>query len=339
MPEDAIAATPSNRAREPRRARRGALWAAAITVVVLGAGVLWLLRDPMPYFEARRTGVRHVEEGAVTSGAGHHARPVRIEGANGLVVELLLRYPAVDSAMVRPNATALRTPDAATGRRPAFLILGGYRSGERAAALIDDTRGTLVASFSYPYNGPLNPKGLQVLPLVPAIRHAIWDTPPAVLLALEYLRERPDVDPRRLELVGASFGAPFAAVAAVLDQRVARLWLVHGAGEPFALIRHNLRRSVSFAPARTAVAAVATLFASGPRLAPERWVPRVAPRPVIMINATDDERLPRHAIETLHRSLAGPGEVIWLEGQHVQSNRASIIRELVETVLARAERP
>lgn len=310
--------------------------------LALGAWALWLLRDPVPHFTARRTSVRRVEEGPVTPSAGHHSRAIRIEGANGLAVELLMRYPAPDAAgsssTVIPDASA----DGSVGaelRRPAFLILGGYRSGERAATLLEDTQGNIVASFSYPYEGPLNPKGLQVLPLVPAIRHAIWETPPAVLLALDYLRSRRDVDSTRVELVGASFGAPFAAVAAALDTRVSRLWLVHGAGRPYVLIRHNLRRSVPFAPARSLVAALATVFASGPRLAPERWVPRVAPRPVIMINAIDDERLPRVAIETLHKSLAGPGEVIWLEGPHVQANRAAVIQDLVETVLARAARP
>lgn len=305
---------------------------------MLGAWTLWLLRDPAPHFAARRTRVARVTEGPVTASAGHHSRAVRVEGANDLAVELLLRYPAADSA---PAPAVDGDGNAATPvtRRPVFLILGGYRSGERAATLLDDTHGNVVASFSYPYDGPVNPKGLGVLPLVPAIRRAIWDAPPAVLLALDYLRARADVDPARVELVGASFGAPFAAVAAALDSGVTRLWLVHGAGQPYVLIRHNLRRSVPFGPARSLVAAIATVFASGPRLAPERWVPRVAPRPVIMVNATNDERLPRPAIETLHASLAGPGEVIWLEGPHVQSNRAAVIQGLVETVLARAARP
>lgn len=327
-----------------RRSRRVLL--GSLLAVVLGAAATtaWLLRDPMPYFAERRAPLAVVDEGEATWSAGHISRPVRITAANGLTAELLIRYPdpgpgggTFPGGTARePVLTATEDPNA---RRPVFLILGGYRTGERAATLVEDTRGAIVAALSYPYTGPLNPKGLSVLPLVPAIRRAIFDTPPAVLLAVEYLRTRPDVDPNRIELVGASFGAPFATIAAVLDSGVSRLWLVHAAGAPFTLIDHGLKKSIAFPPVRWLVAGLANVLAAGPRLTSEVWLPEVAPRPVILINASDDERLPRPAIEALHASAREPKDVIWLPGQHVQSNREDVIRRLVETVLARAGLP
>jgi dienelactone hydrolase len=159
-----------------------------------------------------------------------------------------------------------------------------------------------------------------------------------VLLVLDYLLSRADVDSARVELVGASFGTPFATIAAALDERVTRLWSVHGAGEPYTLMSHNLQRRLPWAPARATVAGLANLLAAGPRMAPERWISRIAPRPFIMINATEDERLPRDAVMTLFDSARNPKEIIWLPGMHVQSNRTEILQGLVRTVLERAAR-
>jgi hypothetical protein len=125
-------------------------------------------------------------------------------------------------------------------------------------------------------------------------------------------------------------------MTAALDARVTRLWLVHGAGEPYTLLEHNLVKSVPWRVPRQMVAALANILASGPRLAPERWVARVTPRPVVMINATEDERLPRPAIETLHDAARQPKEIIWMPGLHVQSNRKDILQGLVRTVLSKS---
>ncbi len=143
----------------------------------------------------------------------------------------------------------------------------------------------------------------------------------------------------RVELVGVSFGAFFAPIAAALDQRVTRLWLIHGAGRPYTLFDYSLERYVPYSAPRALVAGVVNVLAGGPRLAPELWVPQVAPRPVIMINASDDERLPREPIYALHASALEPKEVIWLPGQHVQPNREEVVRQLMDVVLSHAAEP
>jgi dienelactone hydrolase len=297
---------------------------AGIVLVLVGAVAIgWLLRDPEPYFAERRgTLVESTLEPLESDGRFANER-VRVRSSSGLATEILLRRP-VDSAGVR--------------RRPVFLMLGGYETGQRAATLIDDTQGNIVVAMAYPYDGNVKVKGLAVVPEVPRIRQALRDTPPAVLLVLDYLLSRPDVDRARIELVGASFGTPFATIAAALDERVTRLWSVHGAGEPYTLMSHNLQRRLPWAPARATVAGLANLLAAGPRMAPERWISRIAPRPFIMINATEDERLPRDAVMTLFDSARNPKEIIWLPGMHVQSNRTEILQGLVRTVLERAAR-
>jgi hypothetical protein len=315
----------------PRRPGRG--WRILLGLVVLGvsavaAAVLWLTRDPLPHFQARRSKLQSVTEYTPARAGGYVTQGVRLRATSGLSVDLLVRAPDTSAVPADPGT-----------RRPLYLILGGYRTGDRAATLITDTRGAVVAALAYPYAGPVDVKGIRIIGQVPAIRRAILDTPPAIQVALDHLLTRPDVDFARVELVGASFGVPFATIGAALDDRVSRLWLAHGAARPRQLLEHGLRRSIPWAPARAVVAAVAYVLAGGPRLAPEVWIPRVSPRPVIMINAADDERLPRQAIDALYASARPPKERIWLTGGHVLPGRTDVIRDLVETVLSRAARP
>jgi hypothetical protein len=287
----------------------------------------WLLRDPVPRMRARHGTLAEARTEPVDSAGAYVNERVVVRSSSGLRSEMLLRRPA------RVDARS------AVRRLPVFLILGGHESQERAATLIEDPGDNIVVALAYPFDGNPRVKGLAVVPLVPRIRKALLDTPPAVMLAIDYLRARPDVDSTRIELVGASFGAPFAAMTAALDTRVSRLWLVHGAGEPYTLLEHNLQSSISWKVPRAMVAALANVLAAGPRFAPERWVPLVSPRPVIMINATEDERLPRASIETLHNSAREPKEVIWFPGMHIRSNRRAIIEGLVKIVLERSAMP
>ncbi len=296
-----------------------------VVTILLGIGGCtgWLLRDPVAHIMSRRATEQHVTLHDTRTDPGHRNERLRITGANGLAFDLQLRFPI----------------DSANTRRPVFIILGGYRTGDRAATLIPDTRGNIVVALSYPYDGDLGLKGLAVLPAIPKLRQAILDTPAAVMLALDYLLTRPDVDSSRVELVGASFGTAFGTFVGAVDGRVSRTWSVHGAARPYDQIELNLRRQIPWATVRVPIAALATLLASGWHLDPARWAPRIAPRPFVMINARDDERMPRPAIDALYARAVQPKELIWLDGPHVQSNRASVLASLVETVLTRASRP
>ena len=65
-----------------------------------------------------------------------------------------------------------------------------------------------------------------------------------------------------------------------------------------------------------------------------RWVPQIAPRPFMMVNALGDERFPRRAVDALYASARQPKELIWMRGAHVHADSATV-RRLVEIVLAR----
>ena len=308
------------------RARRAAKWSGLVVAgltILAAIATVWLLRDPRPRIAARRA---HLLDAAVTTAPGdslHRVDLVRLRSASGLEVEL---------AVKRPIANTSGPGD--SSRYPLVILLGGHRTGRNAVHLIEHTRGTVVAALSYPFDGNHRVKGLAIVREVPKIRRAILDTPPALLLALDYLAAQPYVDPRQIEAVGVSLGAPFVTIGGALDERIDRVWIVHGTGGIYTPLEFNLRRQVGSRVASVPIAALASLLISGPRLKPERWIPRIAPRRVVMINASDDARLPRQSIESLYRAALEPKEMIWVAGGHVRSE-AEAVRPLVALVLDR----
>ena len=287
------------------------------------AASAWLLRDPTPHFAERRSQLIGSDTIARRADSLSSDLELRLHAANGFAVDVAVRRPVTAAP---PRSRRL------------FVILGGQRAGKEAALLFPDTRGTVVAAIEYPYHGAPNPKGIAVVGQVPAIRRAILDTPPAIMLALDHLRAMPDVDTTRVELIGASFGAPFAAIAAALDERVTRLWLLHAAADPYRLLEHNMHKYIGVAPLRAAAAGIANVLIAGPRLDPSRWVARVAPRPVIMINALEDERIPRPLVDRLFATASQPKAQYWLPGMHMQRNRRDVLGALVDTVMTLAQR-
>ena len=290
-------------------------------LAVAVASVAYLLRDPSPRFLARRSRLASVVEDPPQIRAGSSFQRVTLTAESGLSVELAVRRVLGDS-----------------GRRlPVVVILGGHLTGAAAAELVGETPGVAVAAMSYPFTGNPRPGTATFIREIPQIRAAFLDTPPALMLVADYLDRRPDIDRHGIEAVGVSLGAPFVTIAAALDTRFRRVWAMHGSGGSYAPLEASMRQTVAFAPARKLGAAVASVIIAGPRLAPERWARRISPRPFIMVNATDDERLPRRSVDALYHGAAHPKERIWMSGRHIRGD-AETIGRLVRLVLDRIAR-
>jgi len=119
-----------------------------------------------------------------------------------------------------------------------------------------------------------------------------------------------------------------------LDPRFTRVWAIHASGGSYAPLELNMRRTIPFAPARIAAAAIANVIIAGPRLDPSRWAGRIAPRTFMMVSASADERMPLAKVEELFRSAREPKQQIWMPGGHVHGDSATITR-LVQIVMSR----
>jgi fermentation-respiration switch protein FrsA (DUF1100 family) len=300
-----------------RRALRGVALVAGVVVLGVAGSLVWLrLKDPVPHFDARRGQVADVQRDGVTVEDGHRLEAVTVRSSSGMAVPMLIKRPDRD------------------GAAPLVLLLGGHVTGRDAARLIPDTQGHVIVALSYPYLGPHRMKGLEIFRWAPDIRQALVDTPPAIQLALDWLLQQPWVDAREVHGIGASLGTPFMVVAAARDPRITHLWSVHGAGRSRDLLEHNAKATLPAAVAPLA-GFLADIIVGGPYLTPERWVAQVAPRPFFMLNASADERLPRHTIEALYAAAQQPKSITWFPGGHVLRSRPEIVQGLVTTVLDR----
>jgi len=311
---------PPSRPARPRRWPRAtkALAIIGTAAILVAPAVAYLLRDPLPRFLERRSSLASVTEGARIVDPDYVLTPVRVTATSGLAVDLMVRRPTADSGK----------------RLPLAVILGGHYTGRKAVDRLGPAPGVIVAALSYPFGGDPRPDALTFLREIPKIRGAFLDTPPAIMLALDYLRKLPDVDTTRVEAIGVSLGAPFICIAGALDTRFTRVWAIHGSGGSYVPLEANMKRNVPIAPVRALAAGIANIIISGPRLDPVRWVPQIAPRPFVMVNASEDERMPRSAIDALYASAREPKELVWMSGRHIHSDRETIQR-LVAIVMGR----
>lgn len=231
---------------------------------------------------------------------------------------------------------SLRVPLGVNESRPLVLLLGGQRTGRHAVKLVSDTRGAVIAALSYPYAGDADAQGLGLLMELPEMRQALVDTTPAVLLALDYLLQQAYVDPGHVELAGVSLGAFLVSIPGALDARIGRVWLIHGAGDPASVLEENpqIRNYLSWPPARRLTAKILAAALNVHHLRPELWVGRISPRPVVIVNARDDEALPAASIAALHAAARDPVEIVWTEGLHIMPGRRDIVDALAQMVLS-----
>lgn len=214
---------------------------------------------------------------------------------------------------------------------PVLLVLGGHRTGSRAVELVGDPGPFAMVMLDYPYDGPQSIHGLaEILRYLPRIRRALLDIPPAISLTVDWLLQQPWADKERIVMIGVSLGAPFAATAAALDQRLAALWLAHGAADNRLWLQANLARRIEGEMLQSLAATVLIWIANGPTFDTAARVSAVSPRPVLVIGARADERTPSGQTERLFAAANEPKSLRWTDGMHIEPGR----REVIDALLA-----
>ena len=239
---------------------------------------------------------------------------VRLRGADGLTASGQLLQPATRS------------------RNAAVLLQNGRELNSEALRFLPSDFGDVVVlSLDYPEELPYSLSVADLLLRGDDLQRAAARIARMFSLGADYLVSRGDVDTTRLVLVATSFAVPFAAQTAALDTRFANVGLIYGAGRMESVLAANLALRPAFLRRPAAWLAMRPFR----DFAPERYVGRISPRPVVMVNGIDDPQMPRSAVEALYAAAREPKELIWLQTGHLMPNDSTLIRALVDTALER----
>lgn len=134
--------------------------------------------------------------------------------------------------------------------------------------------------------------------------------------AVDYLEQRPDCRPGKTGVIGTSMGGFIAAAFAGADTRVQapvllfsgadwRLWFT--TGNPGVVgIFYQLGNQLSLDAVVTAL----------DPLDPNKWVAKIAPRPVLMVHGDADDAVPPLTGQALYDAALDPKAMLWYHGGH-----------------------
>jgi fermentation-respiration switch protein FrsA (DUF1100 family) len=224
---------------------------------------------------------------------------------------------------------------------PVIVVMGGEGTGKDAVDLVGAPQGVAYVALDYPYEGDQELDAFwESLTAIPGIQQAFLDSPPAMSLAVDWAEQQSWFDPDRVELVGASLGVPFTAVAGALDSRFTRVWLLHGGAENLPWVMHVGQRYVENEFLRGLLARLALLLVYGNSFETLDWIPEIAPRPLVVVAARDDDFVPPEAQQPFVEAAATSEhiEVVWTEGRHIRPTRRDELQQLLDIVLSRIDR-
>jgi dienelactone hydrolase len=252
--------------------------------------------------------------------------------------------PAGPSERPRSFTAFIKKPAAAAPRRlPALIVLGGFETGARALDLIEPDVPVALATFEYPYSGPRRFRFPRSLIDAPRAKAAVAETPFDARALHRFLLAQRYVDPSRVCVVGASFGAPFALRAAADDPALKCLILVHAFADVEGTAAHRMRQLWSgrlgplTRPAAWILSRLLVSYLAPPR--PEDDAARLrAGQRVLVVEAGGDTLIPAASRDLLWRRLQASradARRVVLPGEHLLAGRSP---QAVSGIMAEVER-
>jgi dienelactone hydrolase len=245
----------------------------------------------------------------------------KVEEAQGLRRE---RLSFQSTSGVRVTAILFQGPAAAGTKPPGLVLLhGGGPTGKEGTIRLGELLGRAgwtVLSIDEQYFGERSTQLLTTFSeqekhdkLYNASSvYLSWVTQNVkdVRRAVDLLVEQRGVDARRTGIVGSSRGAILASIAGGVDRRLSPVVMLYG-GHFDALESNHLSAAC-----------------------PANYIVRIAPRPLLMINGTQDsDMIKARAVDPLFKLAKQPKQIIWTDGGHgfmTEEHRAAMIQWLRE---------
>jgi hypothetical protein len=302
-----------------RRAAKVLLGAVALVAACLGLFVGWLLLDD-------QSDPERLIEGPLPDVTAATVRPY---AGGGCRKRRLCRDVTLDPAAERPVRIAISLPgNASPEPLPAVILVGGLRTGREALAHVPHLGRNAVITYEYPLRRDHWRRGFLPAQVV-AARAAALAVPGQLAAVVRWTRAQPWADPDRVSLVGVSLGAlvlPAAQrTAAAHGESLGPTILAYGGTGLFAILRATLAQDRPWLGAGAAWLGSLGLRAIEPAV----HLPHLVGE-FLLINGSDDPRIPATSAVGLHRLTPEPKEVRLLSPGHFDADD----RELLDEILA-----
>lgn len=191
------------------------------------------------------------------------------------------------------------------------------------------------------YYGPRRPKGSPVRFLSPDVGHTIGAIRQTVLVlrrATAWMESRPEIDGKRLGIMGVSLGSFVAGLTAEMEPKLGRVGIVLGGGglvdayydDPRGATYRKLWEAIGGSKKK-----LAKMIAP---VDPITHADRLKDRKVLMIAARNDEVVPPSMAEALWNA-SGRQQIIWLEGAGHYTAALHLLKGLTHIVKHFGEQP
>lgn len=208
-------------------------------------------------------------------------------------------------------------------KRPAVInlhVLNGDMQATDLSCSMLAMRGVPAIMFTLPYyNERAKPEGWHVLLNDPKLFLAmIYQSIEDVRRTVDLLASRSEIDPERIDISGISLGGILAASCASIEPRLHRTSLFLAGGDLFYILRHarytrRLSELYDELPADEQTAIETKIAAIEPLNLAPKLRERAQNGQVLMLNAADDEIIPRECTEKLAAALGIGDRVVWID--------------------------
>ncbi len=208
------------------------------------------------------------------------------------------------------------------GPFPAVIVLdilqGDMTVARMQAALL--VKNQIAALCVYmPYYGPRRPANDGVRMLMPDVEHsldAVRQTVLDVRRASAWLETRPEVDKRRLGVLGTSLGSFMGALSAAMEPRLGRVVVLLGGGGLVDAL-YDDPRAEQYRKAWEALGGTKEKLREAIAPAdPLTYAANLKDRKLLIIGAKRDDIVPPKATEALWQAT-GKQKIVWFEASHV----------------------
>lgn len=241
-------------------------------------------------------------------------------------------WPTITGKYFAPHAASAKK------RAPAAVVvhhLGGGFQAEEILARHLANNGIAAFTISLPNYGKRREKGTKQgflqssggdpMAALRGFQQAVKD----VIRAGDFLRSRPEVNKRRVGLVGVSLGSFVSSVARGVDPRFRRTVLLLGGGNLMAMLEKlpqagKVLKQLGGGGDMESLKAMIKPFVDP--VDPITFAARVLPQDILMFNALKDEIVPRSSTDALWRAFGKP-TIHWFDVDHV-----GIVRHLDQVI-------